>query len=182
MKRLILLLLLVVNTTMISQNYRINNGFVTAISLGIDPQPMFDDTSTGGLDLNAKIIFGKENSEQGLAVEYFDSLDYLSYGWYYDFIILGRGTSYDQPIQAMLGPELLLISRFGNRKAKLPTGFFGVTAGINGTVRWNISEYFGMEGILNYKYRTDIKTLYKETRFNKLVPMSVRINFVIILK
>ena len=183
MKYLLLTLVLFITFNISSQTTteRMNNNYITSISIGIDPKPLFDDTSTGGLDINAKVIFGQEHKEFYISSEYFYNIDYLSIGAGYDWIIFGQGTSFNKIFQGLIGPEILLLSRFTNAQAKLPTGFFGLSGGLNGTLRWYITEKIGIEGIINYKYRPDKRTLWNETSFNKLVDLSGRLNIIIIL-
>ena len=183
MKNLLTIIFIIfIAFTCIGQTDRMNNNYITAISLGLDPNPLFNEAPKGGLDVNAKIIFGKEHRELGLNAEYFHNLDYLSIGAFYDAIILGQGTSNDYYIQGLLGVELILINRFNGANLDLDTGFFGLTGGINGTLRWNITDHIGIEGILNWKYARDKKVLWDEKEFHKLFPLNGRLNLIFTFK
>ena len=89
------------------------------ISIGVDPKPLFDSSSKGGLDFNFSVnVTNSEYEKYGLNGEYFHNIDYASYGIFYDY-------------------------------------------------------KFGVEAILNCKYRPDLKFYWDE---DKLYPISGRLN------
>lgn len=179
MKKIILTIIAILIFIVI--NAQNNNGYIKAISLGIDPNPTFSKDKISGLDANLKLIFGNEYQEYGLAIEYFSNIDYASIGIFKDFIITGKGTSFDTKFQTLIGTEILLISRFNGENLNLKTGFFGISAGANATARWNITEKLGIESIANITYRIDKKKLWNETNLNRLLPLSVRLNIIYII-
>ena len=183
MKKLRIITMLLIAFTVTAQSQSNANGFRKAFSLGIDPAPLFDKSAKGGLDINAKVIFGGNTLEYGLTAEYFNNIDYLSFSAFTDVIIYNQGDAYDKVFQALAGVEITFINRFNGKKLNLEPGIFmQPTAGVNGTLRWNITPQFGIEGILNFKYSPDKYTLWNETRFNKLYPISGRLNFIYYFK
>ena len=83
------------------------------ISIGVDPKPLFDSSSKGGLDINFSVnVNNSEYEKYGLNGEYFHNLDYASYGIFYDYNILQIDELCYNPLKIYVGAEIHLLSRY----------------------------------------------------------------------
>ena len=131
------------------------NGFV---SLVIDPKMLimgpYETSEQGELDFIVKLSDHTKNSEIGIAYERFASIDYSSYGIFYnqkiDFNII-KDTSY------ILGFESGFIRR------QLEDHVLKMSFAFNAGVRYDINSSIGVEVSSNYRYRSDLVELYNES-------------------
>ncbi|MGB2128518.1 MAG: hypothetical protein ACPHXR_03485 [Flavicella sp.] len=131
------------------------NGFVSVV---IDPKMLikgpYEDSENGELDFVLKLSDHTETSEIGIAYERFASIDYSSYGIFYnqkiDLPIL-KDTSY------ILGVESGFIRR------QVEDHIIKLSFALNAGVRYDINSSVGVEVSSNYRYRSDLVELYDST-------------------
>lgn len=166
-----IIFLLLFTSALYSQSYSKDDGYIDAVSIGVDPGPLFDSSSKGGLDVTFKTISSKGIRENGFSIEYFHNIDYLSVGWYENLVIF-KPVVLKEQFKCMLGIEILYLSRFNGRVSNLTRGYSGITGEGHTTLSWGLSERFNLDFTAAWIYRRDLKALFNEA---DLFPFNGRI-------
>lgn len=108
------------------------------------------DVNAPALDIQLKISDVTEHREIGLAFEYFDEIEYFSWGMYANKIVPIKD------FRLVAGVEVIQIIR-----GKFTTFAYG----FNGETRYFITDEIGVGLQYNYRRRTDLQLLYYDGRF-----------------